>query len=296
MRLIEFLQQGGLVNDPNKIQSIINKYGNGKSPFKASDYIEVSKSTGVPVELLLAQGIAESNLGTAGRAVTTKNVGNVGNTDSGAAEYRNSWLDGLYRQANLLRNEYKVTGLNDIQRLVSNNFKRPIGGNYASASNYGTKVGNLINSFSNVKIDLSKTNYNPTTVENVQTNDSPPQMQAFYQTLPDDMKKNLSWDNFSTIAKSNPSILGVFNVDTQKQFEENIRLENERQQQEQKKSEIEYENQQIQLALQEKQQQREQILSMIPQAQSINSGQIKPQFREGGKIRRMVYQLGGKNN
>lgn len=286
MRLIQFLQQGGLVNDPNKIQSIINKYGNGKSPFKASDYIEVSKSTGVPVELLLAQGIAESNLGTAGRAVRTKNVGNVGNTDSGAAEYRNSWLDGLYRQATLLKNEYKVSGLSDVQRLVGNNFKRPIGGNYASASDYGRKVGNLINSFSNAKIDL--TNTNPETVDGV------PQMQSFYQTLPDDMKKNISWDSFKTMAKSNPSVLGVFNVDTQKQFEDNIRLENERLQQEQKKSEVEYENQQIQMALQAKQQEREQILSMIPQAQSVNSGQIKAMFKKGGKLRHMVYQAGGK--
>lgn len=279
MRLKEFLQQGGLVSDPNKIQSIINKYGNGKSPFKASDYVEVSRQTGVPVELLLAQGIAESNLGTAGRAVRTKNVGNVGNTDSGAAEYRESWKDGLYRQANLLKKEYKVTGFNDIQRLVSNNFKRPIGGNYASAPDYGVKVGKLINSFSNVKLDTGPNNPN-------MSQRSSTGIEPFISQVPQDMYANLNdWDSFKKYAKKNPMILDTFNVDTQTQFAENIRLENERALQEQNKLKVEQENQQIQLALQEKQRMREQILSMVPQAQSINSANIQAQFKKGGKIK-----------
>lgn len=130
----------------SKVQGIINKYGNGKSPFTAADYLKVSKDTGVPIDLLLAQGIQESSLGTAGRAVRTKNVGNVGNTDNGAESHNDSWLSGLYRQANLLKKEYGVASQADVQRLVSNNFTRPVkGGNYASDSNYGYKIGKLLN-------------------------------------------------------------------------------------------------------------------------------------------------------
>jgi hypothetical protein len=285
MRLKEFLQQGGLIGDPNKIQSIINRYGNGKSPFKASDYIEVSNSTGVPIELLLAQGIAESSFGTAGRAVITKNVGNVGNTDSGAAEYRDSWKDGLYRQANLLKKEYKVNDTSDVQRLIANNFKRPSGGNYASAPDYGVKVGKLINSISNYKFDV-----NAPSSSNV-TGDFT--VEARQPTMPNEMFANLNdWNNFQQFAKKNPSILGVLTPDLQKQFEETARLENERLKQEQVKSQVEAENERIQLALQEKQQQRAQILSMIPQSQSITYGDIKPSMmQKGGKIDTKKYEI-----
>lgn len=282
MRLIQFLQQGGLVNDPNKVQSIINKYGNGKSPFKASDYIQVSKNTGVPVELLLAQGIIESNLGTKGMAVRTHNVGNVGNNgNTGKTTNHGDWLNGLTNMANLLKNDYKAQSQQDIQRLVNNNFLRPTkGGRYAEESNYGSQVGKMINSFSNIKIDLSNTNTGENNAE---------QIEAYKPVMPNDIYKGLNdWGNFQAQAKKDPKLLDLFqNVDFKSQFEENTRMENERLKQEQVKSQVEHQNEQLQLALQEKQQQRQQILSMVPQAQSISSGQIKAQFKEGGKIKHL---------
>lgn len=131
----------------DRVQRIIAHYSNGKSPLSADDYFRVSDDTGVPLDLLLAQGIAESNLGTAGRAKRTKNVGNVGNTDDGSAVYHSTWRNGLYRQAKLLRDEYKVKSKEDVQRLILSNFTRPIkGGTYASAKDYGVKVGKILNS------------------------------------------------------------------------------------------------------------------------------------------------------
>lgn len=289
MRLIKFLQQGGLVNDPNKIQSIINKYGNGKSPFKASDYVEASKTTGVPVELLLAQGILESNLGTKGMAVRTHNVGNVGNNgNTGKTTNHGDWKNGLMNMAKLLKNDYKAQSMNDVQRLISNNFLRPTkGGRYAEESNYGQQVAKIINNISNTKFSVASP------AENTQDDYA---MDFKKPEIPKEMFQGLNdWDKFSSAAKKNPDLLNMFSPDLRFQFEENTRLENERLRQEQRKSEVEYENQQIQLALQEKQQQREQILSMVPQAQSINSGQIKAMFEKGGTIRKMLYaQAGGK--
>lgn len=134
-----------LINQPQKITTIINKYSNNKSPLTAEDYIKVARDTGVPVDLLLAQGMVESNFGTQGRAVRTKNVGNVGNTDSGAAEYKSSWREGLYRQALLLKNEYYVQNQNDVQRMLDTRFKRPKkGGHYASAKDYHIKVSKAL--------------------------------------------------------------------------------------------------------------------------------------------------------
>ena len=287
MRLGEFLQQGGLINDTAKIQGIIHKYGRGRSPLTASDYIEVSKSTGIPVELLLAQGIAESNLGTAGRAVRTKNVGNVGNTDSGAEEHRNSWKDGLYRQANLLKKEYKVSGPQDVQRLVSNNFARPSGGNYASARDYGVKVGNIMNTIAGSKFSLPSTGATGATgADGAQLSDP-----SQYNDLIADMQKGLfDYSKISEMYKKDPTYTSMVmdNVQNQNQLAESNRLEQERQKQEQNKLAVEQENARIDQELLDKNAQRKQLLSMVPQAQSINSGQIQPipqqSMQSGGTI------------
>lgn len=129
-----------------KIQKVIDIYSNKQSPLNADDYIKVSQMTGVPVDALLTQGALESNFGTKGRAVETKNVGNVGNTDSGANEYQKSWFDGLLRQAILLKNEYaNPDGNFTADTFIANDFKRPtLGGRYATDPDYGAKYKQIL--------------------------------------------------------------------------------------------------------------------------------------------------------
>ena len=140
---IPVYKDGGLTKE--NIQGIINKYSKGKSPLTAENYIKVSNETGVPIELLLVQGIQESNFGTAGRAVRTKNVGNVGNTDDGYARNMNSWEDGLRAQANLLRKEYGATSMSAVRNLISNGFVRPKDkARYASDPQYEKRLSGLL--------------------------------------------------------------------------------------------------------------------------------------------------------
>ena len=143
------LKNHNLINNEAKVQAIINKFSNN-SPFSAKDFIEVSKSTGVPIELLLAQGIQESNLGTKGMAVRTKNIGNVGNNgNTGKTTHHNNWIDGLYRQANLLKTDYIANSYEDIDRLLNTNFLRPKkGGRYAEENNYAHAISKRLNEIS----------------------------------------------------------------------------------------------------------------------------------------------------
>ncbi len=270
-------QSGGLTVD--RIQKIINRYSGGKSPFTAQDYIEVSKSTGVPIDLLLAQGIQESNLGTQGRAVRTKNVGNVGNTDDGTASYNNSWKDGLYRQANLLKKEYKVSGISDVQRIVSNDFIRSVkGGRYASAKNYGASIGQLLNkihgqnvySYSNVKGDSSIAVSNQTSDNNIDVGNTQYQMDpnmkpidwqtSAYGEYLNSVKGNTVAYDFSTLPES-----------LKQDVIENERLQKELMEQENESRKIEQQNLAIQKALEQKQQEKEQIMSMFPQLEYVES-------------------------
>lgn len=248
-------QQGGLTVE--RIQSVINKYGRGKSPFTAKDYLEVSKNTGVPVDLLLAQGIQESNLGTQGRAVRTRNVGNVGNTDNGAENHQDSWLNGLYREANLLKNEYKVSSAADVQRLISNDFIRPVkGGRYASASNYGSKVGNLLNTLHGKPIYNTgkKTAQNQT--ENYTQLQTYQPIPFIENTLPTQIQE--TGINFYSL----PS-------DTQNTIIENQKRQEELFAQQVEADELEKQNFAIEQALKQKQLERQKLLSSIPQAQYI---------------------------
>ena len=297
MRLIEFLEQGGATQN---IDSQWNKMNvNERANYIKNDLLRRGYTQNQTAAILGNLLQENSSLGTHTQNSRSGAVGIAqwlgSRKKSIVAQGKHSSISG---QLDFLDQEIKGKGawtnnvggknaffgsdnVEQLTRIFRKDFERP-----------GEHEANDARRIKNAYSILGQS-YTPS-MDDSQTFDNPPQMQAFYQTLPEDMKKNISWDNFQTIAKSNPSVLGVFNVDTQKQFEENIRLENERQQQEQKKSEVEYENQQIQLALQAKQQEREQILSMIPQSQSITTGQIKPQFKEGGKIRSMVYQAGGK--
>lgn len=144
---MQMAEGGGIdPNDPKSVQAIIDKYSGGKAPLKAEDFIEVSKKYGVPLDLMLAQAIAESNIGTKGRAVKTNNIFNVGNTDDGSNEYQKDWKAGLERYAKLIKDEY-ATDPNNIttQGILNNDFVRPKrGGRYATAK-YTLQVTKILN-------------------------------------------------------------------------------------------------------------------------------------------------------
>lgn len=65
------------------------------SPIKASDVIASANKYGVDPKLVLAIMVEDSSLGTAGKAVRTKNPGNVGNDDTGALRTYSSWQEGI---------------------------------------------------------------------------------------------------------------------------------------------------------------------------------------------------------
>ena len=52
---------------------------------------EIADTYGIAPELIIAIAQADSSLGTAGRAVRTKNPGNVGNNDRGDTVNQGSW-------------------------------------------------------------------------------------------------------------------------------------------------------------------------------------------------------------
>lgn len=258
-------QQGGMT--VNKIQNIINKYGGGKSPVTAQDYMEVANKTGVPVDLLLAQGIAESNFGTKGRAVRTKNIGNVGNTDDGSASHHDSWISGLYRQANLLKNEYGVRGDSDVQRLLGNNFARPKGGHYASASDYGVKVGKLINQ---IRGDNKYSYSAGSQSQNKQ---------------PDIEYTPMEYVNWQQPQGSEPTDIRQFDFaslpkETQETVQENQRLQQEKLNQELMADKVQQENLAIEQELKNKALEREQILKSLPQAEFVGSNLKRNPYNE----------------
>ena len=79
---------------------------------------------------------------------------------------------------------------------------------------------------------------------------------------------------------------------TSPEFGEFIRLENEKTQQEQKAKEAELRNQKIQAEIEQKSAERNQLISMIPQAQYVGSQYTQPQqFKQGGNTSdEEVYQ------
>ena len=103
--------------DPNhekRIATIVNKIPQINSPMQADAYIKqvaprspvtgldvlaASSTYGVPPALILAIMQQDSSFGTAGKAIRTKNPGNVGNTDSGAERIYPSWRDGVFAVA-----------------------------------------------------------------------------------------------------------------------------------------------------------------------------------------------------
>ncbi len=92
------------------VQAVVDRYSNKQSPVTGNDFIRVARDVGVPLDLMLAQAIAESNIGTAGRAARTHNIFNVGNVDSGANTEMNDWVAGMYAYAKLIKDRYFPVG------------------------------------------------------------------------------------------------------------------------------------------------------------------------------------------
>lgn len=82
------------VSSEQNLEAYIQKTAKG-SPIKASYVTQAAKQYNVDPYLMVAIMQQDSSLGTKGKAVGTKNPGNVGNTDSGATQGFNSWLDGV---------------------------------------------------------------------------------------------------------------------------------------------------------------------------------------------------------
>ena len=134
--------------DPVKVQAYIDKMSGGKSPLNASFFIRISEETQVPIQLILAQAAQESNFGTKGRAVRTKNMFNIGNYTEGDlypaghpkntmnSKFMNSWEKGAYAYANIVKRDYlKDKDMNELlNSYVSDK------GRYAEDLNYEKKL------------------------------------------------------------------------------------------------------------------------------------------------------------
>ena len=262
MSSIPVYKDGGLTKE--NIQGIINKYSKGKSPLTAENYIKVSNETGVPIELLLVQGIQESNFGTAGRAVRTKNVGNVGNTDDGSARNMNSWEDGLRAQANLLRKEYGATSMSAVRNLMSNGLVRPKEkARYASDSQYEKRLSGLLKTITGQDFSAYKgsSDYEPSQspysqydfsnqkLDYSQMNAQMESNQAFQKAMVEAMQSEAS----SKIALNQAQTLAI-----EREQAEKLAL------QEEEKKKVEQE--QIQSVLDEKNKQREMLMEVGLQA------------------------------
>ena len=105
-----------------------------------------SKRTGTPVDMYLIMGISESHLGTRGRAVATKNIYNVGNTDGGDGNsandprfakynsFQKDWVAGLDRFGHLIADKYFPGTTPSMQQFIDNDFRMPNGLRYMTSS------------------------------------------------------------------------------------------------------------------------------------------------------------------
>lgn len=98
-----------------KIQTYLEAY-TPNSPISPELILRVAEQEKFPVSFLLVSGTLESHLGTYGRAVATKNVFNVGNTDcgdkkqankiDGCSVFEDEWEKGFLSFTTLIKNCY----------------------------------------------------------------------------------------------------------------------------------------------------------------------------------------------
>ncbi len=145
------------------VAAVIKKYGidnfgakavipdGGWSPeILANGFVTYSNYFKVDLSMMLAQGIAECHFGcnpAASKSRRTFNIFNVGNTDSGAEEVQNGWVDGIRRYARVMASEYNYhddpEGWVMMESMVSHKFTRPRGGVYSTTKDYEKLVSVL---------------------------------------------------------------------------------------------------------------------------------------------------------
>ena len=79
---------------PENLDAYISRIA-PNSPIKTQNVLASANKYGVDPKLVLAIMVQDSTLGTRGKAVRTRNPGNVGNTDSGATRTYATWQDGV---------------------------------------------------------------------------------------------------------------------------------------------------------------------------------------------------------
>lgn len=104
-----------------KVQRVLDYYTKGTCPLSAHSFLFVADLYGMGVEVMLTQGVIESRLGTRGRRpLSTHNIWNVGNVDSGANHQMGTWLEGAKKYASLMSRLYGRTA----QELLERGFRR----------------------------------------------------------------------------------------------------------------------------------------------------------------------------
>lgn len=89
------------ISDATSANAYIKKI-TPNSPITGSQIMAAANQTGVSPGMILAIIQQDSTFGTAGKAIRTKNPGNVGNTDSGATQSFPDWQSGVLAVANNL--------------------------------------------------------------------------------------------------------------------------------------------------------------------------------------------------
>ena len=92
-----------VISDEKSAQDAIDNLS-PNSPITGAMVMSASEEYGVDPSLMIALMQQDSNLGTQGLAVKTKNAGNVGNTDSGATVTYDNWGQGVNAVAKWLSN------------------------------------------------------------------------------------------------------------------------------------------------------------------------------------------------
>ncbi|MCX7952652.1 MAG: glucosaminidase domain-containing protein [Deltaproteobacteria bacterium] len=133
-----------ILNDKQKLERFNQIYYDatgGKPPVPGEVLLSFCERYNYDPTLLLAQAIAESHCGTRGRAVFTKNIFNVGNTDNGQNRYFSSWEEGVVAYLELMKSSYGDTA----EEVLASDFRRiDGGGRYATDPAYTQKIYNLV--------------------------------------------------------------------------------------------------------------------------------------------------------
>ncbi len=161
---------GSYATDPTheaKVQSILNKIGQFNSVEDIDNYIKTNypnspvtgemiansaSKYGVSWEMMTAIMAQDSSMGTAGKAVRTKNPGNVGNTDDGSTRKYATWEEGVDAVAENL--EWRKTTATSTTTLSKR--AKLVQENPALLSNYtNTEKGKILDELANAGADTT---------------------------------------------------------------------------------------------------------------------------------------------